>query len=105
MYTCLELCRHIKTQYTIYRGKPSFLLFDIDLHTPTEAALIPPTPPESRNLSDYCQQLIISLFTAHQNVVSSIRKAQQKHFKLSYDRKVIDRPYQVGPSHGGVRTE
>ena len=33
--------------------KPSYLLFDVDLRMPSEAALLPTTPLENRSLRDY----------------------------------------------------
>ena len=75
--------------------KPSFLLFGIDCRTPTEAALLPPSPLEPVDVSDYCQQLVLSLTAAHQTAVDCVKKAQQKYKKF-YDRKASSRPYQIG---------
>ena len=75
--------------------KPSFLLFGMDLRTPIEAALLSPNPLESVSVSDYRQQLILSLSSARQNAAVCVRKAQHK-YKKSYNRKATTRPYQVG---------
>lgn len=75
--------------------KPSFLLFGIDLRTPTEAALLPPDPLKPADLSDYRQQLIMSLSTARQGAAECVKKAQQKYKRL-YDRKATPRDYHVG---------
>ena len=75
--------------------KPSFLLFGIDCRTPTEAALLPPSPLEPVDVSDYRQQLVLSLTAARQTAVDCVKKAQQKYKKF-YDRKASSRPYQIG---------
>ena len=75
--------------------KPSFLLFGTDLRTPTEAALLSPNLLESVSVSDYRQQLILSLSSARHNAAVCVKKAQHK-YKKSYDHKATTRPYQVG---------
>ena len=73
------------------KEKPSFLLFGVDLKSPTEAALLPPQPTESVDLTDYHEELILSLATARDLAVQSI-KAAQNHYKKQYDKraKVVD---------------
>ena len=75
--------------------KPSLLLFGVDLRTPSEATLLPPNPPKLVDLSDYRQQLILSLSSARQKAADCVRKAQQKYKKL-YDQKATAPDYQVG---------
>ena len=74
--------------------KPSFLLFGIDSRMPTEAALLPSSPLEPVDISDYRQQLVLSLTAAHQTAVDCVKKAQQKYKKF-YNRKANSRPYQI----------
>ncbi len=75
--------------------KPSFLLFGVDLRTPTEAALLPPNPMEPASVSDYREQVILSLSTARELAAESIKKAQKKS-KALYDRKATTTHLQVG---------
>ena len=75
--------------------KPSFLLFEIDCRTPTEARLLPPYSLEPAAITDYRQQMILSLSSARQNVVSCVQKAQQQYKKF-YNRKTSMRPYHIG---------
>ena len=78
--------------------KPSFLLFGIDLWSPTEAALLPPTPPEAgMEITDYRQEIITSLSSAREEAAKAIQEAQLK-YKKQYDR--TQKPYQsaVGDS-------
>ena len=75
--------------------KPSFLLFGIDCRTPTEAALLPSSPLEPVDITDYHHQLVLSLSAAHQTAVDCVKKAQQKYKKF-YDRKASNRSYQIG---------
>lgn len=75
--------------------KPLFLFFGIDLRTPSEAALLPPNSPKPVDLSDYQQQLILSLSSARQKAADCVRKAQWKYKKL-YDWKAATLDYQVG---------
>ena len=59
--------------------KPSFLLFGVDCRTPTEAAFLSPTPVEPMTVSDYREQVILSLSTARELAAKSIQKAQKKY--------------------------
>ena len=75
--------------------KPSFLLFGYDCRTPTEAALLQPTPVEPMTVSDYREQVILSLSTARELAAESIKKSQRK-YKALYDRKAASVHLQVG---------
>ena len=54
--------------------KPSFLLFGVDCKSPMEAALLPPEPLEPADVSDYLEELVLSLFSAHTLAANNIRK-------------------------------
>jgi len=41
--------------------KSSFLLFGFDSHSPMEATLIPPKPLKPTNITDYQEQMMLSL--------------------------------------------
>ena len=75
--------------------KPSFLLFGMDCRSPTEAALLPPTPIQVTDVSNYREELVLSLSAARHSAAKCIQQAQ-KRYKKYYDRKAAPRPYQVG---------
>ena len=75
--------------------KPSFLLFGMDCKTPTEAALLPVNPVQAVDLSDYREEMILSLSSAHDLAVKSIQRAQ-KRYKANYDRRAAQNHYRVG---------
>ena len=57
--------------------KPSFLLFGVDLRSPTEDALLPPRDFEEADLTDYREELVLSLSSAREHTVSSVKEAQK----------------------------
>ena len=74
--------------------KPSFLLFGIDCRTPTEAALLPPTPIQPTQVEDYREEVILSLSSARELAVQTLQKAQ-KRYKRHYDRKSTQKAHRV----------
>ena len=66
--------------------KPSFLLFGLDLCSLMEAALLPPYNLEGADLWDYREEHVLSLSSALEHAVSSIKEAQ-KWYKRQYDKK------------------
>ena len=75
--------------------KPSFLLFGMDCRSPTKAALLPPTPIQVTDVSNYREELVLSLSAARHSAAKCIQQAQ-KRYKKYYDWKATPRPYQVG---------
>ena len=73
------------TPHESTREKPSFLLFGLDLKSPTEAALLPPDPLSPTDLSSYREELVLSLSAARELAVANIQRAQE-HYKGQYDR-------------------
>ena len=65
--------------------KPSFLLFGMDLRTPTEAALLPPTPLEPTDVEGYREELVLNLSSARELAVKSLQQSQ-KRGKRWYDQ-------------------
>ena len=61
--------------------KSPFLLFGIDLQSPTEAPLLPPTtPPEAgMEITDYRQEATTSLSSAREEAAKAIQEAQLKY--------------------------
>ena len=77
------------------KEKPSFLLFTIDLRSPTEAALLPPDPISPCDGDDYREELMVSLSSARELAVASIREAQWR-YKGQYDKGARVNNYRVG---------
>ena len=50
------------TPHEATQQKPSFLLFGVDCKSPTETALLPPEPLEPADVSDYREELILSVY-------------------------------------------
>jgi transposase InsO family protein len=75
--------------------KPSFLMFRMELRSPTEAALLPTESVEPADVSDYREQLMISLSSARELAASSIHAAQKK-YKHHYDKKTRPVPFRLG---------
>ena len=66
--------------------KASSLLLGMDLHFPTEAALLSPRDLKGADLSDYQEELVLSLSSACEHAVSSVGETQ-KRYKRQYDKK------------------
>lgn len=66
--------------------KPSYLLFGMDCRAPTEAALLPLTPPQLTDVEDYREQLVLSLSSAR-DLAAKCVQAAQKRYKQQYDKK------------------
>ena len=75
--------------------KPSFLLFGWDCRSPTEAALLPVSDVEPTSIRDYREELVLTLSTARETALESIRKAQRR-YKEGYDRRADNYSYCVG---------
>ena len=78
------------TPHNSTHEKSSFLLFGMELRSPTKAALLPAESVEPADFSDYREQLMMSLSSARELAASSICAAQRK-YKRQYDKK--SRPY------------
>jgi hypothetical protein len=74
--------------------KPSFLLYGVDCRTPTEAALLPAHTIEPTEVSDYLEEMVLSLSAARRLAAEAIQAAQTK-YKASYDRHSRDMDYQI----------
>ena len=75
--------------------KPSFLLFGWDCRSPTEAALLPMSDVEPTSIRDYREELVLTLSTARETTLESIRKAQRR-YNEGYDRRADNYSYCVG---------
>ena len=74
------------TPHESTKEEPSFLLFGMDLKSPTEAALLPPNSLDPIDLGSYREELVLMLSLARALVVASIREAQKK-YKSHYNKK------------------
>ena len=75
--------------------KPSFLLFGFDCRSPTESALLPAKSLRVTNVSDYREQMMLSLSTARNLAMKTNREAQQR-YKLQYDKAAKTSKFRVG---------
>ena len=75
--------------------KPSYLLFGMDLQSPTEAELTSPSKLDPILVSDYREELFLSLSSARQLAVETIQEAQRK-YKAYYDRKAKADRFRLG---------
>ena len=80
--------------------KPSFLLYGMDLRSPTEAALFPPTPLTVTDVDDYREELVFSLSTARRTAANSIKAAQSTRNTMMY----VLRPISIGSAVGCLYT-
>ena len=65
------------TPHDATREKPSFLMFGVDLCSPTEAAIIPVETVHECDVTDYKQELILSLSSARELAVTNIKEGRQ----------------------------
>ena len=78
--------------------KPSFLLFGVDCRSPTEAALVPPQNSQTtgvEDISDYREELVLSLSEARKEAHRAICKAQ-KRYKAQHDKRTHDVKMKLG---------
>ena len=83
------------TPHESTKEKPSFLLFGIDLKSPTKASLVPPDPLTPTDQGSYQEELVLSLSSARELAVTSIREAQ-KSYKSQYDKKTNTVDFHLG---------
>ena len=83
------------TPHESTKEKPSFLLFGFDCRSPTEAAYLPPDSLQDINITDYRQELMVSLTSARELAIQNIREAQGR-YKKQYDKKANPAEYKVG---------
>ena len=83
------------TPHESTKKKPSFLLFGIDLKSPTEAALLPTDPVSLTDPMDYRKELILSLSSARKLAATNVQAAQC-HYKQQHDKTSQPADYRVG---------
>ena len=78
------------------KEKSSYLLYGLNLRTPTEAAFLSSTPHQLTDVSDYREELTLSLASVRELAAASIRKAQQ-NYKCSNGKKATkDLRFRIG---------
>ena len=75
--------------------KPSFLMFGLDLRSPTEAVYLNPSTVKASTVEDYKEKVMLSLSSARDLAVEAIRKSRNR-YKHQYDRKAVQTNYCVG---------
>ena len=75
--------------------KPSYLLFGMDLRSPTESELTLPSKLDPILVSDYREESFLSLSSARQLAVETIQGVQRK-YKAYYDRKAKADRFRLG---------
>ena len=94
--TFLHFCGHTGMTHDATNEKPSFLLFGWNCRSPTEAALLPVSKDtHPTTIEDYREELVVTLSSARDTALESIRKAQRR-YKGSYDRKSDHYTYRTG---------
>ena len=76
------------TPHESMREEPSYLLFGMDCRTPTEAALLPPSPIQPTDVSDYREKLTMSLSSAREPAARCTDRP-----KINTRRVTIRRPH------------
>ena len=71
------------TPHKSTREKLSYLLFGVDCRTPTEVTYLPPTSLHPTDVSEYQEELQLSMSVARKLAAESIQKAQKK-YKCAY---------------------
>ena len=75
--------------------KPSYLLFGFDCRFPTEAALMPNKRISPTNVSDYREELTLSLSSARTLAMKASQEAQRR-YKEQYDKTATSSKFQIG---------
>ena len=75
--------------------KPSYLLFGLDLRSPTEAAYLNPSKVVPSTVEDYKEKVMLSLSSARELAVEALKKSQER-YKHFYDRKAVQTNYSIG---------
>jgi len=94
-YLASVLWAYRNTPHESTEEKPSFLLFGMDCRSPTEAAFLPQTALEPTEVENYREEVGLSLASARELAVKSMRQAQ-KRYKIKYDRNAGQTKYRIG---------
>ena len=89
------LWAYCNTPHSSTGEKPSFLLFGVDLRTPTEAAYLPCSDTQNTTSEDYREELMISLTSARELATQEIQKSQAR-YKKYHDRQARRTKFRLG---------
>ena len=78
------LWAYSNTPHTSTGEKPSFLLFGMDCHSPTEAAYMPVCDIYPTQLDNYREKLMVTMSSARELAAGNIQRAQRR-YKEQYD--------------------
>ena len=93
-YLSRVLWAYRNTPHSSTGEKPSFSLFGFDCRSPTESALLPAKSLRVTNVSDYREQMMLSLSTARNLAMKTNREAQR--YKLQHDKAAKTSKFKVG---------
>ncbi len=102
-HTCMVSCMLTGIPLTNQPGKnhlsysTGLTLYGVDCRTPTEAALLPPSDATIRDLDleDYREQVVLTLQSARDLAVRTIKKAQDR-YKHHYDTGARCTSFKIG---------
>ena len=94
-YLSGTLWAYHNTPHTSTDEKPSYLLFVYDCRSPTEATLLPTTPHQPVNISDYREELVVMLSSARKFAAKANHEAQRR-YKHHCDKSSTPPKYQIG---------
>ena len=83
------------TPHEATKEKPSYLLFGVDCRSPTEAAFLPGEPMGAVDITEYREEVILSLSSARELAAANIKTAQ-KNYKRQYDKHAASVNFKVG---------
>ena len=75
--------------------KPSYLLFGFDCRFPSEAALLPSNLLDVTDVSDYREELVLTLSNAR-NIAIMTNLESQRHYKEQYDKAAVTPKFRIG---------
>ena len=76
------------THHSSTGEKPSYLLFGFDCRFPSEAALLPSTPLNLTDVSDYREELVLTLSNAR-NIAMKTNLESQRRYKEQMTRQQL----------------
>ena len=88
MYLLGVLWAYRNTPHKVTKEKPSFLLFGLDLKSPSEASLLPVSSMESSTVENYHEQVMVMLSSARSLAAANLKRSQAKS-KNRYDQNGI----------------
>ena len=83
------------TRHSSTGEKPSYLLFGFDCRFPSEAALLPSTPLNLTDVSDYREELVLTLSNAR-NIAMKTNLESQRRYKEQYDKTAATPKFRIG---------